>query len=430
MAGETPTGANGDAGSDDAASEDRVAYGLDDPGRAGGYPLEGIVVLDLGQIYNAPYATLLMALAGAEIIKVEPRHGENLRGRTRVAGAGAPFVMLNSNKRGVTLNLREPRGVELLLELADRADVFVENFRPGVTDRLGIGPDVVRARNPRIVYASGSGYGSTGPYREYAAMDLTVQAMAGIMSITGFPENIPVKAGPAVCDFFGGIHLYGAIVTALFDRERTGEGRQVEASMFESVYASLSSSLGLYFGSGGEVPMRTGNRHAGLAEAPYNVYPASNGHVAIICVSDAHWVGLAGLIGHPELAEHEDFATRQARAEHMDEVDELVAAFTVEHEREPLCDLLRENRVPCAPVRDLGEVVNDPHLHARGMLQEIDHPDFGTLTVPHSPLYYHGQERMPLEPSPGLGEHNEDVLRGMLGLDQDEVEQLRRDEVI
>lgn len=414
----------------EAAASDPIAYGGDDPRRPRPQPLDGIVVLDLGQIYNAPYATLLMALAGAQIVKVEPLHGENLRGRTRVAGAGAPFVMLNSNKRGITLNLRKPRAVELLLELAERADVFVENFRPGVTERLGIGPDVVRERNPRIVYASGSGYGSTGPYREYAAMDLTVQAMAGIMSITGFPENIPVKAGPAVCDFFGGIHLYGAIVTALFDRERTGRGRQVEASMFESAYASLSSSLGLYFGSGGEVPMRTGNRHAGLAEAPYNVYPAANGHVAIICVSDAHWAGLAELMGRPELADHEDFATRQARAEHMDEVDELVAAFTAEHDREALCELLRANRVPCAPVRDVGEVVTDPHLHARGMLQEIDHPDFGPLTVPHSPLYYHEQERVELQPSPALGEHNEEVLCGMLGLAPEEVEQLRSEEVI
>jgi CoA:oxalate CoA-transferase len=392
--------------------------------------LEGVVVLDLGQIYNGPYATLLLALGGAQVIKVEPRHGENLRGRTQSAGAGAPFVMLNSNKRGITLNLREPRGVELLLELSDKADVLVENFRPGVTDRLGIGADVVRARNPRLIYASGSGFGNSGPYREFAAMDLTVQAMAGIMSITGYPDQPPVKAGPALCDFFGGIHLYGAILTALYDRERTGEGREVEASMFESVYASLMSSLGLFFGSGGNVPMRTGNRHAGLAEAPYNVYPAADGFVAIICVSDSHWVGLANLIGRPDLAGHPDYATRRARAEHMDEVDELVGVFTANHERDPLCTLLRENRVPCAPVRDLGEVVNDPHLRERGMLQEIEHPEFGSIVVPHSPLRFSGEERMPIEPSPALGQHNEEIFCGLLGLDRDELEELRRAEVI
>jgi CoA:oxalate CoA-transferase len=393
-------------------------------------PLEGIVVLDLGQIYNAPYATLLMALAGARVIKVEPRTGENLRGRTQAAGAGAPFAMLNSNKRGITLDLRTDRGRELLLGLADRADVFVENFRPGVTDRLGVGPQTLHGRNPRLIYASGSGFGRTGPYRDFAAMDLTVQAMAGIMSITGFPDRPPVKAGPALCDFFGGIHLYGAIVTALYERERTGSGRVVEASMFESVYPSLMSSLGLYFGSGGAVPERTGNRHAGLAEAPYNVYPAADGYVAIIGVSEQHWASLATLMGRTDLIDAPGWATRHERVERMDEVDELVTAYTSRHRRDELVTLLRGARVPCAPVRDLDEVVNDEHLHERGMLQEIEHPELGPLTVPHSPLRYEGTPRVALTPSPRLGEHNAEILREWLGLGDDEIAELTRAEVI
>lgn len=395
------------------------------------YPLEGITVLDLGQIYNAPYATLLLALAGATVIKVEPRWGENLRGRTQTPGAGAPFVMLNSNKQDVTLNLRDPRGVDLLLRMADRADVLVENFRPDVMTRLGAGPEILHERNPRLIFASGSGFGRSGPYRDYAAMDLTVQAMAGTMSTTGFPENPPVKAGPAICDFFGGIHLYGAIVTALFERERTGRGQIVEVSMFESVYPSLMSSLGLFFsGNGVEGPMRTGNRHSGLAEAPYNVYPASNGHVAIICVTDAHWRALVELIGRPALADDPAYATRRARVIRMDEVDELVSDFTSRYERDALCDLLREHRVPCAPVRDIGEVVTDPHLHMRGMLQEIDHPEVGRVTVPHSPLRYGDHDPMPLVPSPQLGEHNEAIFCDWLGLDREELNELIRAEVV
>lgn len=395
-----------------------------------GHPLEGIVVLDLGQIYNAPYATFLMALAGAEVLKVEPRHGENLRGRVAAKGAGAPFAMLNANKRGITLDLRADRGRDILLGLAERADVFVENFRPGVTERLGIGADVLHERNSRLIYASGSGFGRTGPYRDFAAMDLTVQAMAGVMSVTGFPDRPPVKAGPALCDFFGGVHLYGAIVTALFERERTGVGRVVEASMFESVYPSLMSSLGLYFGTGGQIPLRTGNRHAGLAEAPYNVYPASDGHVAIICVSDAHWVSLADLMGRGDLAYAPGWKTRRERCERLDEVDELVAAYTKSFLRDELLALLRGARVPCAPVRNLDEVVHDEHLHARGMLQEIEHPELGHLTVPHSPLRYEGVERLPLTPSPRLGEHNAEVLREWLGLDAEEIAQLEREEII
>jgi CoA:oxalate CoA-transferase len=401
-----------------------------EPAAVRGHPLEGVVVLDLGQIYNAPYATLLMALAGAKVIKVEPRTGENLRGRTQSAGAGAPFAMLNSNKRGITLDLRTDRGRELLLGLADRADVFVENFRPDVTERLGVGPETLHERNPRLIYAAGSGFGRTGPYRDYAAMDITVQAMAGIMSITGFPDHPPVKAGPALCDFFGGIHLYGAITTALFERERTGIGRVVEASMFESVYPSLMSSLGLYFGSGGDVPQRTGNRHAGLAEAPYNVYPAADGYVAIIAVSEQHWASLATLMGREDLVSAPGWATRHERVERMDEVDELVCAYTSRYPRDELLELLRAARVPCAPVRDLGEVVTDEHLHERGMLQDIEHPELGPITVPHSPLVYEGVERMPLTPSPRLGEHNAEVLREWLGLDDDEIAELTRTEVI
>jgi CoA:oxalate CoA-transferase len=395
------------------------------------YPLEGIVVLDLGQIYNAPYATLLLALAGANVIKVEPRWGENLRGRTQTPGAGAPFVMLNSNKRGVTLNLRDQRGRDLLLRMADCSDVLVENFRPDVMDRLGVGPDVLHERNPRLIYASGSGFGRSGPYRDYAAMDLTVQAMAGIMSTTGFPDRPPVKAGPAICDFFGGIHLYAAIVTALFERERTGRGQVVEVSMFESVYPSLMSSLGLFFaGDGAETPLRTGNRHAGLAEAPYNVYPTSDGYVAIICVTDAHWRALAGLIERPELGADPAYATRRARVIRMDEIDELVSQFTSRHERDALCDLLRDHRVPCAPVRDLGEVVADPHLHLRGMLQELDHPEAGRVTVPHSPLRYSDHPPMALVPSPGLGEHNEAIFCDWLGLERDDLDALIEAEVV
>ena len=268
-------------------------------------PFAGVTVVDLGQIYNAPYATLLLALGGADVIKVEPLTGENLRGRGRVRGAGAPFGMLNSNKRDVTLNLKDPRGVALLERMVAKADVFVENFRPGVTDKLGIGAQRLHEVNPMLIYASGSGYGSTGPYRDLPAMDITIQAMSGIMSVTGFPDREPVKAGPAISDFMGGIHLFGAITSALYQREKTGRGTTVEAAMLDAVYPSLMSSLGLYFGGTGDIPTRTGNRHSGMAEAPYNVYPASDGHIALICVGEAHWRALTDLMGMPELATNE-----------------------------------------------------------------------------------------------------------------------------
>ena len=193
------------------------------------------MVLDLSQIYNGPYATFLLATAGADVIKIEPPGGESLRRRGVVGGAALPFAMLNGCKQSLMLNLKHEGGKDILRSLVRQADVLVENFAPGVMQRLDLGADALQALNPRLIYAQSSGFGSTGPYRDYPAMDLTVQAMAGVMSITGFPDRPPVKAGPAVCDFFAGTHLYGAIVTALYERERTGVGRQVEVAMLDAV---------------------------------------------------------------------------------------------------------------------------------------------------------------------------------------------------
>lgn len=192
------------------------------------YPLSGITVIDLSHVYNGPYAAFLMAMAGAEVIKVEPPGGEHLRSRGDMGGAAFAFAMLNSNKKSVTLNLKTEKGRGLLKELAARADILVENFAPGVTDRLGIGPAELHKVNPRLIYGSSSGYGKSGPYRDYPAMDLVMQAMCGIINSTGFPDQPPVKSGVALCDFSAGTHLYAAIMTALYERERTGKGRVVE----------------------------------------------------------------------------------------------------------------------------------------------------------------------------------------------------------
>jgi len=397
---------------------------------AGHLPLEAVTVVDLGQIYNGSYATFLMAMAGARVVKIEPKDGEHLRRRASVGGAALPFAMLNSNKLSAILNLKSARGLELLFEMVRRADVVLENFAPGTMDRLGCGWEKLRDVNPRVVYASGSGYGLSGPYRDYPAMDLTVQAMAGVMSVTGFPDRPPVKAGPAICDFFGGVHLFGAVMAALFDRERTGAGRLVEVSMQEAVYASLSSNLGLYYGSDGGVPVRTGNRHGGLAEAPYNVYPTTDGYIAIICVGETHWKSLVKAMERPELAADPRFASLGRRVANMELVDDMVSSFTSRYDKQALFELLMKHRVPCAPVRDLDEVVNDPHMHARGALTWIDHPALGRIPVPRSPLRFHDAEQPPLVPSRQLGEDNRAVYGDWLGLSDAEIANLHREQVI
>lgn len=399
------------------------------------YPLQGVTVLDLGQIYNGPYATFLMAMAGARVIKIEPCEGESLRHRTLIGGAALPFAMLNSNKLAVTLNLKSARGRELLVEMARRADVVLENFLPGTMERLGVGYETLRGVNPRLIYASGSGFGRTGPYRDYPAMDITIQAMSGVMSVTGFPDGPPTKTGPALCDFFGGTHLYGAVVTALYEREQTGRGRLVEVAMLDAVYFSLASSLGLYFGSGGyggpiKFPQRTGNRHSGRAAAPYSVYRTADGHIAILCVNNKHWKSLLKAMEREDLREDERFETAKKRAAHEEQIDEIMGAFAVRFDRDELFKLLLKHGVPCAPVRDLAEVTNDPHLHARGMLQWMDHPQYGRIAAARSPLRFDDVPLMPLIPSAKLGAQNAEVYSGWLGLSKTELEQLQREEVI
>jgi crotonobetainyl-CoA:carnitine CoA-transferase CaiB-like acyl-CoA transferase len=394
-------------------------------------PLAGITVIDLGQIYQGPYATLLMAKAGARIIKVEPPKGEPARLRAMVGmSATFPFAMLNSNKQGISLNLKHPKGKALLKRMAAEADVLLENFAPGVMDRLGLGWSLMHEINPRLIYASGTGYGLDGPDRDNLAMDLTVQAASGIMSITGFPDGPPVKAGPAIVDFMSGIHLYGAIVTALYEREITGQGRLVEVAMQESVYPALASNLSFLYNRKGELPPRTGNKHGGLSIAPYNVYATSDGHIAIITVTEDHWLGILDAVGRPELKHDPRFTPNHERVKRMAEVDAIVEGWTRSKTRDEAIAILRQFRVPSAPVRNLREVINDPHMHERGMLEEIDHPELGRITVPTSPLRFHGADKVDTTPSPTVGQHNAEVYGGWLGLNEGEIAELKADGAI
>jgi len=388
-------------------------------------PLEGVVVIDLGQVYQGPYAGFLMAQAGATVIKVEPPNGEPVRHRARISkGNAVPFAMLNANKRNISLNLKSPEGVKVLKELTAKADVLIENYAAGVLDRLGVGYSVLSAINPRLIYGSATGYGLSGPDRDNLAMDLTIQAVSGIMSVTGFADGPPVKAGPAITDFISGVHLYAGILTALYDREKTGRGRLVEIAMVETVYPAMASNLADVFNRKAAGP-RTGNRHGGLAEAPYNVYPASDGCVAIISVNESHWGGLTRAMGRPELAEDPRFKTVLDRLKHIDLTDRIVSEWTSQLARSEITELCRANRVPCAAVRDLLEVTEDKHLHARGMLREIEHPEYGDILVHRSPLVLHDTATPEYIPSARLGEHNSEILSEYLGLSGSEIEALR-----
>jgi CoA:oxalate CoA-transferase len=388
-------------------------------------PFAGITVLDLGQYYQAPYAALLLALAGADVVKVEAVAGEPMRrpdGRASFAQA-----MLSSNKRGITLNLKHPRGVELFHGLAARADVVIENFARGVMDRLGVGWHALREQSPRLIYATGTGFGLSGPDRDGLALDAVIQAHGGLTAITGPVEGPPYKAGGTVVDFLGGSHLYGGIVTALFARERSGRGRLVEVALQEALYPTLASSLATLHYQGAAA-LRQGNRNSILA--PYSQFATRDGHVMIMCMSDEHWRRLATAIGRAELADDPRFAKNKARMQNLAETEAAVEAWTQAHTRGEVFETAKRIGVPAAAVRPLSEVMNDAHMHERGMLCTIDHPDLGKVVLPTSPLRYDEARPRPLIPSPGLGAHNAEIYGSWLGLGAPELQALRADGVI
>jgi crotonobetainyl-CoA:carnitine CoA-transferase CaiB-like acyl-CoA transferase len=378
-------------------------------------------VLDLGHVFQGPYATFLMAMAGADVIKIEPPRGDMSRQRGR--DGDYPFRALNGCKRGVVLNLKTERGRELLLDLSRTADVLVENFAPAVMPRLGLGPEVFRKVNPRLIYASASGFGRTGPYADKLALDLTIQAMGGLMSTTGELGGRPLKAGVPVADFMSGAHLYGAVVTALYERERTGRGRAIELSMLEATFAPMLPAAGHAYASNA-VPRRTGNRHVADSYVPFDTFETADGWVAIVCATDEHWANLTEAMGRPDLRANEALRHLQGRVAQIDEVTAAVAGWTATHTRGDVSELCERHHVPAAPLRDVLEVLADPHLHMRGFLTH-QQTNVGSVALPNSPMRYEGSGLRSLSSPPVLGEHTDEVLSELCGLDEKSLAELR-----
>ncbi|GAA1559554.1 hypothetical protein GCM10009804_15500 [Kribbella hippodromi] len=392
--------------------------------------LEGLVVLDLSQVYNGPYCTLLMAQLGAEIVKIEPFTGEPVRWRVVGEQQTAAFGLLNGNKQSLRLNLKDQRGKDLFLRLVAAADVVVENFAPGTLQRLGLGYEVLAESNDRIILASGRGYGAQTPQANQRAMDLTIQAVSGVMASTGYPDQPPMKAGAALADFFGGTHLFGGIMAALYQRTTTGRGQHVEVAMQDAVIPSLTSNIAGYLDSGGTLPERTGNRHGGLAVAPYNVYPAADGWVAILCMTNGHWQSLCALMDRHDLAADPAFASPAARVARIDKLDDIVTGWAETLARDEVVAKLQQAGVPCAPVLALSDVMSGPLVGPESMIRPVKDAHGAESYVFGSPLHLTDSEPVPSTTAPALGEHTDDVLTRTLGLTGAELATLRAENVI
>jgi crotonobetainyl-CoA:carnitine CoA-transferase CaiB-like acyl-CoA transferase len=337
--------------------------------------------------------------------------------------------MFNSAKECITANIKHPDGRQLIKDLVPQVDVVLENFSPGTLADNGLGSDVLCELNPRLIYAAGTGYGGSGPYRDYLGMDITLQAMSGVMSVTGDADSPPTKAGAAFCDILGGAHLYAGIVSALYQREQTGKGAVIDISMQDCVFPTLATQLGTYFQLGYQ-PTRTGNRHSGMALAPYNVYQAKDGHVAMICFRGEHWLRLCDAMERPELKTDERFARTKDRARNMDEVDALVEAWTRTLTKAEIFAIAQSAGMICAPVQTLEDVVNDPQLLARGTLAWAE-DKWGEQSLKfHTPIRFKGMQTPGVPDMPSLGAHSESVLLEFLGMDADEVARLRNAQAI
>jgi crotonobetainyl-CoA:carnitine CoA-transferase CaiB-like acyl-CoA transferase len=392
-------------------------------------PLEGIRVIDLTRILAGPFCTQALADAGADVVKVEePERGDDTRGwgPPFVNGESAYFLAVNRGKRGATLNLKHERGRAILWRLLEGADVVVENFRPGALAKLGFSWEEVRRRQPRIVYASISGYGLDGPWGSRPGYDAVVQGEGGLMSLTGPERGDPCKVGASVADVVAGMTAFEGILLALLRRGQSGTGARVEVSLLESLLSILTYQASAHLVAG-ERPRRLGNRHPSLA--PYETFEAQDGHVIVGVGSESLWRSFCDALGRQELAGHPSFATNRLRVENYDALRGLLAPLLQARPVAHWMELFETAGIPCGRVRSVPEALEGPQVAARGLLLELEHPRVGRARYVGSPIALDGAGRGSLRPPPLLGQHTEEVL-SELGLDAAELAALRRERVI
>ena len=392
-------------------------------------PLSGIRVVDLTRILAGPFCTQLLADLGADVIKIEPPgKGDPVRGQGAIKdGLSWYFAQFNRNKRSLTLDLYQGEGREILTELIRRADVLVENYRPGVLASMGFGPERLAALNPGLVVGSVNGYGSTGPYVGRPAFDFIAQAMSGFMSVTG-PPGEPLRAGPPISDLIAGLYAALGVVSALFAQARgiTPGGQQVEASLVNSLISMLAYASAGYLATD-RLPERTGNDHPVVY--PYGLFHAADGEIAVAPSTEPIVRRFLDLLGLSALLDEPQFATNQARMDNRERLKALINARTLARPVAEWIERLNRAGVPCGRVMDLAEVFADPQVLAQDMVLEVEHPGRGTVRMTGFPIKLSATPAGLRRPAPALGEHTDQIL-GELGYGPARIEELRRSEVV
>jgi len=392
--------------------------------------LLGMRVLDLSRVLAGPFCTMLLADMGAEVIKLEiPERGDDSRQFPPFKdGESLYYVNLNRGKRSITLNLKHEEGRRIFMELVKKSDVLIENFRPGTMDRLGVGYEALKEVNPRLVFASISGFGQTGPYRTRPGYDIIGQAMGGLMSITGWPDAPPTRSGTAIGDILSALFCCIGILSALKVREQTGKGQAVDVSLVDSVFASAENIPQKFF-IDGEVPTRIGNRYEFVY--PYGSFKTVDGWVILGIANDAIWRRFIEATGMPHLLDDERFSTNPLRVENHAELAPFIEGWTSTMTVPDVVTLLTEHGVPACPIYNLKEAAEDPHIGgAREMTVEMEQPGLGMIKLMGNPIKMSETRPYPKGPAPGLGEDNRSVLTKLLDLSEAELERLRREGVI
>lgn len=373
--------------------------------------LEGLKVLDLTSALNGPFCTTMLADHGADVIKFEPPAGEQCRTwgpLDEKSGESGFYAFLNRNKKGCTLNLKNEKAREMFYELVKDADAVVENYRPGVTKKLGVDYETLKKINPRLIYASGSGFGQYGPIAHRPCYDIVAQSMGGMVNLTGYKDAPPVKVGPSVADHVAGIYLCVGFLLALYHREKTGEGQQVDVSMMDTIFTLLENSI-VKTTMQGIIPERQGNIDPSIS--PFDIYPTSDGYVALGVGNDKLFRAFCDVIGRPELVEDPLYLTNDLRCQNYENgLQQLITEWTKQHTKAELEEIFDEAGIPCGPVLNMKEAIEHPQIQAREMMVHMEHPTIGEMYFQGCPVKLSKTPPSIDTPAPLLGQHNQEIF--------------------
>jgi len=386
-------------------------------------PLAGIRVLDFTRVLAGPSASLALADMGAEIIKVEPPDGDETRTFPPFRdGESHYFISINRGKKSIVIDLKSEAGKDLAKELASKCDILIENYRPGVMDRLGLGYDVLSKLNPGLIYCAISGFGMTGPMKDRPSFDIVLQALSGALSVNGDPNGLPTKLGIPLGDLVGGINGPIGILAALYERSVTGKGRLIDVSLLDGMIGMLGYLAQLAFFTG-EDPTRQGSQHPNLV--PYGVFPASDGSIIIACLTNNFWGRICNAVAKPECEKDPRFDSIQKRRDCREQVNALISEFTVTRTVAELVEIFTHHQVPHAPILGVLDALQQPQALAREMVVDTEHKTLGKIPIVNRPIKFPG-DKQPIPSAPAvLGEHTDEILAQVLGMSEEQIAELR-----